>query len=186
VKRSPSPEAHPRVVVIGSSCAGKSTFARSLAAARACEHVELDELFWGPNWTPKPQPEFLRLVTSAAASASWVASGNYSVVRSVLWSRATTVVWLNYSLRRVLWRGVRRTVTRAATRQTLFHGNRESFRRAFLSSESILWWILSTHRRRRREFEALRASGQFNHLQWLEARHPQAAAEILHSLQNAG
>lgn len=26
----------------------------------------------------------------------WVADGNYSTVRDVLWSRATHVVWLNY------------------------------------------------------------------------------------------
>jgi hypothetical protein len=37
-----------------------------------------------------------------------------------------------------------------------------------------------------RELEALRASEEFAHLQWLEARNPRAAAEILRSLRNAG
>ena len=179
------PTPSPRVVIIGSSCAGKSTFARQLAAAKGCTRIELDELFWSKNWTPKPQSEFLQLVEAASAAQEWVAAGNYSPARSVLWARATTIVWLNYSLPLVLWRGIKRTIKRTALGEVLFHGNRESSRRSFLSKESILWWIVSTYYRRRLEFEALRTSAQYSHVQWLEARHPAATAEILRSLQNA-
>jgi adenylate kinase family enzyme len=35
-----------RVIVIGTSCAGKTMFARSLADALSCPHVELDALHW--------------------------------------------------------------------------------------------------------------------------------------------
>jgi adenylate kinase family enzyme len=42
-----------RVVVIGTSCVGKTTFARSLAHVLSCPHVELDALHWQPNWTPQ-------------------------------------------------------------------------------------------------------------------------------------
>lgn len=178
----PATSAAARVVVIGSSCAGKSTFARQLATARGCGMIELDELFWSSDWQPKPLPDFLGLVQQAAAGEAWVAAGNYSQARAVLWPRATTVVWLNYSLPLVLWRGVRRTVRRAVRGEVLFHGNRESFRRSFLSTDSILWWILSTYHRRRRNFEALRDSGEYGHLQWLEARSPAAAEAILRSL----
>lgn len=172
----------PRVVVIGSSCAGKSTFARHVAEARQCTLIELDELYWAEHWTPKPQVEFLRLVNAASAGRAWVAAGNYSPARRILWARATTIVWLNYSLPLVLWRGLRRTVRRAITRESLFHGNVESFRRSFFSRESILWWIVSTFGRRQREFNALRASPEFSHIQWLEARSPADAADIARSL----
>jgi adenylate kinase family enzyme len=171
-----------RIVVIGSSCAGKSTFAQQLAAARGCACIELDELFWSRDWTPRPLAEFRSSVAQAAAGDAWVAAGNYSSARDLLWPRATTIVWLNYSLPVVLWRGLRRTIRRAALGEVLFHGNRESFRRSFLSKESILWWIVSTYHRRRRNFEALRASGEYGHLQWVEAQDPAAAAEILRSL----
>lgn len=182
-----SPVQHPvRVVVVGSSCAGKSSFARALAEARGCACVELDELYWAPHWKPKPPAEFLRLVEQAAAGEAWVAAGNYSLAREALWGRATTIVWLDLSLPRVFWRGLRRTVARAVSGVALFHGNRESFGRAFFSRESILWWILSTHGRRRREFAALRASGAFAHLQWHQARSPQAVAALLRALQSRG
>ena len=173
-----------RTVVVGSSGAGKSTFARALAEARGCALVELDELYWGPGWKPKPQAEFLRLVQEAAAGEAWVAAGNYSLARERLWSRATSIVWLDLPLPQVFWRGLRRTVARAASGEALFHGNRESFRTSFLSRDSILWWILSTHGRRRREFAALRASGAFAHLQWHHARDARAAAAILRRLQH--
>lgn len=172
-----------RIVVIGPSCAGKSTFARSLAQERGCTHIELDDLFWSPDWAPKPTREFVRLVEAAAGGECWVADGNYSVARDVLWPRATTVVWLNFGLPRVLWRGLRRTVTRCATGQVLWHGNRESLRRAFLSRDSILVWIVTTFHRRQREFSALRRSGAYGHLTWLEARHPTEARELLHALR---
>lgn len=174
-----------RIVVIGSSCAGKSTFAQQLAEARGCAHIELDELFWAENWTPKPTDEFLELVKSASIGDAWVAAGNYSPARDLLWSRATTIIWLNYSLPLILWRGIKRTVRRMMFGEVLFHGNRESFKRSFLSRESILWWIVSTYRHRQREFKSIRATGKFDHLQWLEARHPAATAQILQSLQSA-
>jgi adenylate kinase family enzyme len=184
VSGNPSPS--PRIVVIGSSCAGKSTFARELASARGCALIELDHLYWGPDWKPKPPGEFLRLVQEAAAGEAWVAAGNYSLAREAFWSRATTIVWLDLDLPRVFWRGLRRTVSRAASGEDLFHGNRESFRRSFFSRESILWWILSTHGRRRREFTALRASSDYAQLQWFQARTPRAAAAILSALKAGG
>jgi tRNA uridine 5-carbamoylmethylation protein Kti12 len=39
----------PRIVVVGTSCSGKTTFSRRLAQSLGREHVELDALHWGPN-----------------------------------------------------------------------------------------------------------------------------------------
>ena len=172
-----------RIVVIGSSCAGKSTFADALAAQRGCPYIELDELYWAPEWTPKPVPEFRRLVEEAAGAEAWVVAGNYSVVRPTLWTRATTIVWLNFDLPVLLYRGFRRTLARGLGGTVLFHGNRESLRRSFLSRESILLWIVTTYHRRRRDFEELRNGGEYGHLRWLEARNAAEADALLRSLR---
>ncbi len=171
-----------RIVIVGTSCAGKSTFARALAAARGCPYVDLDELYWSPGWWPRPEPEFLQAVTQAVAGEHWVIAGNYGHARDLLWARATDIAWLNYSLPVVFWRGLRRTTARVLSGELLFHGNRESFRMSFLSRESILWWILSTYHRRRREFQGLRAAGPFAHLQWHELRSPEQAPALLQAL----
>jgi len=52
----------------------------------------------------------------------------------------------------------------------LYAGNRESLRRAFLSRESILLWVLATYRERRRRYPALRMSPRYRHLEWFELR----------------
>jgi adenylate kinase family enzyme len=119
-----------RVVVIGTSCAGKTAFARSLACALSFPHVELDALFWQPNWTPRPSEEFRKLVAQELSQGCWVTDGNYNVVRDLVWSRATTVIWLNYVFPLVLWRALTRTVRRVMTQEELFSGNRESLRMA--------------------------------------------------------
>jgi adenylate kinase family enzyme len=172
------------VVVIGTSAAGKSTLAAALARALQVPHVELDPLYWGPDWTPKPQAEFLRLIDAVTTGPGWVADGNYGSARHHLWPRANLVVWLNYSLPVVLWRGLRRTVARAVSGRALWHGNRESWRRAFFSRQSILWWILTTHGRRTRELAALRDAGAHG-MAWVELRHPAEAQAWLDGLATA-
>ncbi len=171
-----------RIIVVGTSCAGKTTLARTLADGLGVAHVELDALYWGPSWQPRPASDFLTDVAEAAAQERWVADGNYSIAREALWQRATLVVWLNYSLGRVLWRGVRRTVWRCLSREPLWQGNRESFRISFLSKDSILWWIVTTHHRRRREFDALRAAETFPALSWCELRRPGEATVFLNQI----
>ena len=74
-----------RVVVIGSSCAGKTTFAARLAHVLGQPTTDLDELFWAPHWQAKPLDEFRRLTEQVASSERWVVSGNYGDVRPVLW-----------------------------------------------------------------------------------------------------
>ena len=171
-----------RIVVIGSSCAGKTRFAARLAGALGHSTIDLDELFWAPNWQAKPLGEFRRLTEQVASSERWVVAGNYSDVRSILWPRATAVIWLNYGFAVVLWRAVTRTVRRVATREVLWQGNRESFKRSFLSRESILVWVVSTFHKRRRQFHALRASNPYPHLSWVEFNHPAEAERFVRLL----
>lgn len=171
-----------RVVVVGTSGSGKTTFARRLADNLAVPHIELDQLHWGPNWRPKDLTEFRQLTAQAVSREYWVIDGNYHVIRDIVWPRAAAIIWLNYPFVTVFWRSLRRTIGRVCGRQELFGGNRESFRQAFLSRESILWWVITTYPRRRREFAALRRENAFPNLAWLEFNSPRQADEFLSSL----
>ena len=174
-----------RVVVVGTSCVGKSTFAKRLSAAWDIPRIELDFLFWSQDRRPKPKTDFVDLIAQATVASSWIVDGNYGSVRESVWSRATHVIWLNYSLPLNLWRGFKRTLVRCITREELWHCNRESFKRSFMSKESILVWIFTTHARRQREFIALRTSPEFSNLSWLEFRRPSEAESWLRSVENA-
>jgi hypothetical protein len=77
------------------------------------------------------------------------------------------------------------TMRRAALRQELYSGNRETFRRAFLSRDSILWWVVTTHRQRQRHYPALFARPEFRHLDVLELETPWQATRFLRHRHDA-
>ena len=144
-----------RINVVGTSCSGKTTLARAVAERLDLPHIEMDSLFWGPGWTPVPPELFRARVEDAAAGDGWVLDGGYSPVRDVIWSRADTVVWLDYPMPTVLGRWAMRTVARTRRGDEFWPGtgNRESVRNAF-RRDGLLAWILTTHRRRRRTMAA--------------------------------
>ncbi|MFB3098236.1 MAG: AAA family ATPase, partial [Dehalococcoidia bacterium] len=88
-----------RIVVVGSSCSGKTTLANSLSEKLGYSHIELDAIHWLPDWVPRPVEEFRKLTSVVIGEESWVVDGNYSSVRDLVWPRATTLVWLNHPFR---------------------------------------------------------------------------------------
>ena len=73
-----------RVVVIGTSCSGKTTFASQLADKLAIAHSELDVLNWLPDWQSRSLEEFRALAADVAAKDRWVIDGNYGKVRGIV------------------------------------------------------------------------------------------------------
>ena len=169
--------ASPRIAVVGTSGSGKTTFAHQLAGILNRQHIELDMLYWGPSWTPRP--EFASLVETAISRDSWVLDGNYGSVRDLVWPRASALVWLNYPFHIVFSRALTRTVRRLLTREVLFAGNKESFRASFLSLNGIPAWVLRTYWRRRREYPVLLSQEKFRHLELFEVGTPAQARDML-------
>lgn len=164
----PSQISDMRFAVVGTSGAGKSTFARALATAAGCPHVELDTLYWGPDWTSVPTEAFEASVRATTTEDRSEADGNYAVIREQLWSRATHIVWLNYGGATVFHRVVARTIRGLFFRTRLWHGNRDTFRTTFFSKDSILLWAITRFRGNRRTFAALRQDPKYAQLTWVE------------------
>ncbi|MDR3003673.1 MAG: AAA family ATPase [Acidovorax sp.] len=174
-----------RYIVIGTSGAGKSTFAQGLAQTLSCVHIELDTLYWGPHWQAVPTADFLAGIEQATRGPHWVADGNYSAARDLLWGRGTHIIWLNYGRATVFTRVLWRTLSRALRRTPLFHGNRESLHNAFFSRDSILLWSLTSFSRNREKYTLLRQGPEYAHLQWTEFTHPRQAAAWLAARKSA-
>jgi adenylate kinase family enzyme len=170
-----------RVVVGGSTASGKSTFARALAQRMGVPLIELDAIRHGPNWTETPDDAFRAHIDPLTSRDAWVVDGNYSITMDLTWGRADTLVWLDYSLRLVLWRLFLRTNRRIFTREVLWNGNRERFADAYLSRESLYVWVLRSFWRRRRTWPRWLAD-QYRHLLVHRFRTPGEADRWLRSI----
>ncbi len=168
-----------RINIVGTSGSGKSTFGRALAARLGLPYVELDSLYWKPNWEGSTDEEFAARVSAAVQGDEWVIDGNYSRVRPMMWSRAHTVVWLDYPrwliMRRVLWRTLRRTLTG----QELWAGNRERLTNAIFAKDSIILWAWNTYPRNRAKYLALNADPANAHIRFVHLRSPKEERQWL-------
>jgi len=114
------------VLVAGSTGSGKTTMARALAERLGLPHVEMDALWHGPGWVPRPQ--FADDVAAMLATGSWVTEYQYRTVKDDLLAAAQAVVWLDHPFPLVAWRLLRRSVLRAVSRRPLYNGNVEQVR----------------------------------------------------------
>ena len=166
-----------RIIVIGTTGSGKTTFARALAQRLGLPHGEQDAWNHEANWQMAPVGRFRARVDTFTSQPAWVMDGNYGKARDLGWARADTLIWLDFPAWLVYSRLVRRTLWRVLTQQELWNGNRETWRGALLDPEGPLRWFWKTHWRRRQETPALAA--EFPHLRLVRLRSPEEARRFL-------
>lgn len=162
-----------RIIVIGSSNAGKSTLAQRLAEHLDAASIELDALYWEPGWVAASDEVFRQRVRQAIEPDSWVIAGNYSRQRDISWPLADTVVWLDLSLPTLLRRCTSRSWQRWRSQELLWGTNRETFWEHLMlwnPDRSLLAFTTKYYWRKRRELEALTADPQWSHLSFIRLR----------------
>lgn len=171
-----------RVVVIGLSGSGKTTFATHLAEAAGIDQIELDLINWRAGWYDRYRNEheaFVQDVMDATAVENWVLAGGYSKVRRMIMSRATTVVWLDLPkglvLRQVFWR----SFVRAFDRKPILNGNTESFVK-WLNKDHPIQLVWRNHKRKTRQFAEELDAPESQHLEVFRCR---SRAEVEATLQ---
>ena len=175
-----------RINVIGTTGSGKSTVSRALAERLGYPYIQMDALFWKPNWIESSDDEFLPKVADAVSRDVWVLDGNYSRTADIKLEKVDTVIWLDYSYARTLFQLLRRTICRAVSRQALWENtaNRESFRRSFLSKKSILVWFFKNFKRNRLRYLDLINSPQYAHINFIHLRNSNDLKKLLAKSQN--
>ena len=122
-----------RIMVIGSGGAGKSTFARQLAALTGLPVIHLDRHYWRPGWERTPTEEWNGIVQALAAGTSWIIDGNYTNSLSLRVQRCDAIVFFDFP-RLVCLSGVirRRLSARPASRPDAAPGCPERLDLGFL------------------------------------------------------
>jgi adenylate kinase family enzyme len=176
-----------RVSVVGNSGSGKSTLAATLAERLGVEHIELDSLYHQPDWKPLPRDELRAVLAGRLAAPGWVVDGNYSAVRPIVWRNADTVIWLDLPRRTVMRQVLLRTLRRVVHRQELWNGNREHWRKAFLSykkEDSIIVWAWTQHRRHREQFAAEMTNPEWTDLDFVHLTSRTQVQKFLRTLES--
>lgn len=170
-----------RINVIGTTGSGKSTFANRLADKLGYTCIHMDQLFWKPDWVESSDEEFIPKVKEVVSGETWILDGNYSRTNNIKWENADTVIWLDYSYPRTLIQLLKRTVNRVVTKEELWPGtgNRESFRKAFMSKDSIFTWFFKCYRRNKVRYENLGRSFRQGHINFIRLRSPKEAEAFI-------
>lgn len=182
----PLPRVPDRVLVAGVTGSGKTTLSRRLAAMWGLRHVEIDGLFHGENWTPRPS--FLDDVRAFAAEEHWVTEWQYTSKGTdlILTPRAHLAVWLDYPYRIVRSRLLRRTLSRSILRTKMWNGNVEKPIWRMLqgdAEENILAWQTKTLRKWTERMPE--AETEFPHLSIVRLRHPRETERWLRAQAEA-
>jgi adenylate kinase family enzyme len=173
------------VIVVGCAGSGKTITATTIAARLGLPHVEMDALFWGPDWTPVDPVVFRARLRDAGHGDAWVFDGNYFGVgaRDIVWPRADTVVFLDLPKHTVVRRIIVRTARRTLTREELWSGNRETVGNAFRDEDALIRYLWRNYPKYRQRYEALQNDPTWSHIEWVTLRSPGEVRTWLRSLR---
>lgn len=170
--------------IIGTSGSGKSTFSKRLSQILNIPYIEMDKIFWGPNWYWPSDEEFFGKLKNSLQGESWVLDGNYTRTIPIKWENVDAVVWLDYSFTKTLLRAIKRAFRRSLTQEELWEGtgNRESFRKSFFSKDSIILWTIKTHGQVRKKYENYMSDPRFSHIKFVRLRSDDEVEKFLANL----
>ena len=160
-----------RINVVGTSGSGKSTFAKSIAKKFNAPYVQMDEIFWKPNWKESCDEEFFSKVEEVVSTDRWILDGNYKRTIPIKWKRVQMVVYLDLPFHVVLYRIIKRSLLRGIRKKELWHGNRESVFQHLFTSDSMILYTIRTFQKNRKKYTELFAREEYSHIKFVRLRN---------------
>ncbi len=173
-----------KIIVIGSTGSGKSTLAKQMAKTLAYPYIQLDLLFWKPNWQHCDDEEFFEKISNETNSETWIIDGNYTRSHQITWTKADTVIWIDLPFYLTLYQNISRSLKRAITRQELWPNtnNRESFLRMF-SKDSIVLWLLNTYDLNKKKYQERLSDTNYQHIKFYRLQSRKEVRQFLKQLK---
>ena len=174
-----------RINVIGTSGSGKSHFSKRLAEKLNFQYIELDAMYWKSNWEEPEIDTFLSELEETLESQDWVLDGNHSRTNPIKWHRVDTIVWIDYSFSRTFRQILSRSIKRSLYRNEIWEGtgNRESFKRNFLSSKSVVLWMLRNYSKTKEKYGRLFKDERLKNIKFIHITSPKQAESFLRNIQ---
>ncbi len=117
-----------RILIIGSSGAGKSTFSKRLGEVTDLPVIHLDTLFWNPGWVETPKDEWSKKVETALQGKDWIMDGNFSGTLTMRLEKCDTAIFLDLPRTICVYRVLKRVALyRKGSRPDMADGCDERF-----------------------------------------------------------
>ena len=156
-----------RINVVGTSGCGKSTVAKRIAERLSVPYIQLDELYWKPNWDESTDEELFLKLEKALSADEWVLDGNYNRTTSIKWKRVQMVVFLDLPFRIVLYRIIKRSLLRGIRNEELWHGNKETLWKHLFTRDSMILWTIKRFSMNRKRYTELFEKPEYSHIKFV-------------------
>lgn len=115
-----------RYLVIGYSGSGKSTLARRISHLSSIPYFDTDKLYWSNEWSLLSDDKVVMNLPLDADS--WILDGNFLNHRDQVWSKASSIIWVDPPAFVVMYRLITRNLTVWASRKPSWGGSRMPFK----------------------------------------------------------
>jgi adenylate kinase family enzyme len=169
-----------KIIVIGSSGAGKTYFSKRLSRILSIELVHIDRVYWGAGWSEPAKDDWKSTLADLLARDSWIIDGNYTGTLDMRLAACDTVIFLDIRRTLCTWRVIRRTLRfYRRNRPDMADGCVERFDLPFLG---FIWnYPKKTRPKILSLIEAHRDSADLIHL-----RSPREVRQFIHDLERRG
>lgn len=126
-----------KIVVVGISAVGKSTFSRKLAQKLDLPLTLMDSIMWKPGWVYVGDNETVRRLDEISLQSEWIIEGYVNKeARKFIFERADSIIYLDYSPITSSWRYVKRWWKHRNDPRPELDGSPEKFSFKFLK---LVW-----------------------------------------------
>jgi adenylate kinase family enzyme len=133
-----------KVLILGCSGSGKSTFSNQLSKVENLPVIHLDSLYWKPGWIASTEIEWNQIIEEIVRKDKYIMDGNYSQTLTIRMKDADTIFFFDFSRYLCIYRAIkRRIINHGKTRNDMAEGCIEKIDLEFIK------WIWNFKKRSR-------------------------------------
>jgi adenylate kinase family enzyme len=130
-----------RLLVVGYSSSGKSTFSKRLAKHYHIPVLHIDTIYFGPNWVERENHKVEEEIRDFMNQPSWVIDGQYRKLAQERFDQADQIFIFDFNRFKCLYGAIKRRIKyHNQSRDTIADGCKERL------NPSFIWWILCSGR----------------------------------------